>query len=137
MQVMSELSRLTNHPSSGHTWALMGEVLKPHVGLCRTAPAFLFLDQQLRNDHEIVGEYGGTDQEFEVLPSLGQATLHATAAEENRDAPLDTGTETLSFPELRTSFLSFTLGSFPASTLRDTHDRNAMEPAVGIEPTTY
>ncbi len=71
MQVDFDPSRLTNHQIFGHTLALMRQVWKSHVGLCRTAPPFLFFDQQLRDNHKIVCEYGGANQEFEVLPSLG------------------------------------------------------------------
>jgi hypothetical protein len=37
-------------------------------------------DQQLGDLHEIVGKHRGTNQQFESLGALGEATLHAAAA---------------------------------------------------------
>ena len=45
---------------------------------------FLFLDQQLGNDHQVVGQHGSANQQLEPLVPLRQATFHATTTEENR-----------------------------------------------------
>ena len=71
VKVNCESSQLTNPQVFGDTSALMNQVLKPPRGLCRRSPPFLFLDQPLGNDHEIVGQHGSAYQEFEMLSALG------------------------------------------------------------------
>ena len=53
------------------------------------------LRQQCGDDQEIVREHGRSDQQFEALVTLGKAALHAAAAEQDRDAPLDAGAKAL------------------------------------------
>ena len=43
---------------------------------------FLFLDQQLGNDHQVVGQHGRAHQQLEPLAPLRQATFHAPTTEE-------------------------------------------------------
>ena len=45
--------------------------------------------RELADDHEIVGEHGGGDEQGEALGTFGAATLHAAAAHQHRDASLD------------------------------------------------
>src|SRR5579864_9048619 len=65
--------------------------------------------QELSDDHEIVGEHGGGDEQVEAVGTFGAATLHAAAAHQHRDASLDAGTEALALLECRRSFVSLTL----------------------------
>ena len=125
VKVNSESSRLRNPQVLGDTLAFLNQVLKPHGGLCRRSPPFLFLDQPLGNDHEIVGQHGSAYQEFEMLSALGQAPLHTATAEENRDAALDTRTKTLSLFKGRTFFLGFPFGRLFSSALGDAGDADS------------
>jgi hypothetical protein len=43
-------------------------------------------DQQLGDLHEIVSENRGAHKQFDLLSTLGQATFHAAAAHQYRDA---------------------------------------------------
>jgi len=90
--------------------------------LCSSsATSFLLFLKQSCDDHEVVGKHGGSHQKFESLATLGEATLHATTAEENGDTALDAGTEALTVLE-DWAFLEGCLGRrfFPA-TLGNTH----------------
>jgi len=53
----------------------------------------------MTDDDEIVGEHRGADKQREALGAFGAATLHAAAAHQHRDAPLDTGTKALALFE--------------------------------------
>jgi hypothetical protein len=83
---------------------------------------FLFLDQQLGNDHQVVGQHGSTNQQLEPLAPLRQATLHATTPEENRYSTFDACTETLAFLEYGTVLVCFPLRSFLTTALGNTDD---------------
>jgi hypothetical protein len=50
---------------------------------------------------QVVGEDGSTDQQLKPLPAFGETPFHSTAAEQDRDATLDTGAETLPLFERR------------------------------------
>ena len=93
------------------------------MSLCgSSATSFLLFDQQSCNDHEVIRKHSGSHQQFESLAALGEATLHATTAEENRDSPLDAGTKALTILEAW-AFLVGCLGRrfFPA-TLGNAHE---------------
>jgi hypothetical protein len=98
------------------------------TNLCgSSATSFLLFDQQSCNDHEVIRKHGGSHQQFESLAALGEATLHATTAEENGNSPLNAGTEALPILE-GWAFLVGCLGRrfFPA-TLRNAHE---LDPSV-------
>ena len=59
---------------------------------------------------------------------MRQAALHATTTEQDRDASLNAGTETLSFFEDTTLLVSFPAGSFLSSALRNTYQLNSCSP---------
>ena len=65
---------------------------------------FLFLDQQLGNDHQVVGQHGSANQQLEPLVPLRQATFHATTTEENRYATFDASAKR--WPFLNTGLFS-------------------------------
>lgn len=79
----------------GDTSVLMGDRVILQVALCGLSVALLFLDEQLRDNHEVVCKHGGAYQQFESLASFGQAALHSAAREEDGYAPFDTGPERL------------------------------------------
>ena len=54
--------------------------------------------------HEVVCKHGCTDQDLEAVASLGQTSLHASAAKEHGDAALNACPKALSFFELRALF---------------------------------
>ena len=120
-----DMSPLSNPLMFGHSWASMIQVRKPAGELRRAVPPLLVLDQPLGNDQEIVGQHGGAHQEFKMLPSLSQAPLHPTTAEEHRDAPLDAGPKTLSLPEGRAFFLGCSFGRLLSAPLGDAGQTDA------------
>src|SRR5467141_3937363 len=91
----------------------------------RHAFVALFFRQQVGDSHEVVRQHRGRHQQFEPLTALSAAALHATAAEQHGDAPLDAGSETLPFFEDGTVFVGLALGSFLSAALWDTHDLDA------------
>src|SRR5579864_6867094 len=80
--------------------------------------------RELADDHEIVGEHGGGDEQGEALGTFGAATLHAAAAHQHRDASLDAGTKALALLECRRSFVSLTLRRLVPATLRNACHRD-------------
>src|SRR5580765_1401316 len=66
--------------------------------------------QQSCDLHQVVGEHGGCDPQLKALATFGEATLHATAAEEHRDAPLDARAKALAVLELPALLIGFALG---------------------------
>src|ERR1700680_4354414 len=77
------------------------------------------LGQQRGNDREVVGEHRRANKQREALGAFGAAALHAAAAHQHRDAPLDAGAEALALLERRRSFVVATLRRLAAATLRD------------------
>ncbi len=60
------------------------------ISLCgSSAAAFLLLDQQSGNDHEVIRKDGRANKQFESLAPLREATFHPTAAKQHGDAPLE------------------------------------------------
>src|SRR5215469_8120274 len=76
-------------------------------------------DQQLADLHEIVGEHCSTNEQFEALGALGEATLHAAAAHQHRDAALNASAKTLTVLECTRSFAGFALRRPAAAALRN------------------
>src|SRR5215472_1885012 len=76
-------------------------------------------DQQLADLHEIVGEHGSAHEQFEALGALGEATLHAAAAHQHRDAALDAGAKTLAVLECARSLAGLSLRRPAAAALRN------------------
>ena len=58
---------------------------------------FVLFDPELCDFHKIVGHDGDAEEQLEALFSVGQATLHAPAADEYRDSAFDAGAEALCF----------------------------------------
>jgi hypothetical protein len=75
--------------------------------------------EQLRDAHQVVGQHGRTDQNFKSLASFGQAPLHPSAAEEDRDGALDASAKALPFFEIRTFFIGGAPGGFFSAALRE------------------
>jgi hypothetical protein len=88
-------------------------------------PARGAFDQQLGNLHEIVGEHRGADKQFEVLGALGEATLHAAAAHQYRDATLYASAKALAVFECARSFVGFALRRLAATALRNRYRGDA------------
>ena len=84
-------------------------------------------DQQLADLHEIVGEHGSANEQVEALGALGEATLHAAAAHQHRDAALDASAKTLAVLECARSFAGFALRRPAAAALRN---RGRGDPAI-------
>jgi hypothetical protein len=74
--------------------------------------------QQVADDHEIVGERRSADKQREALGAFAATALRAAATHQHRDAPLDAGTEALTLPERRRSFVSLALRRLAATALR-------------------
>src|SRR5260370_10051916 len=77
--------------------------------------------QQSCDLHQVVGEHGGCDPQLKALATFGETTLHATAAEQHRDAPLDARAKALAVLELAALLIGFALGRFSAAPLWDAH----------------
>jgi hypothetical protein len=92
------------------------------VGVTATAPGVF--GQQFADDHEIVGVHRGADKQREALGAFG-ATLHAAAAHQHGNAPLDAGTEALALLECGRSFVSLALRRLAAATLWNARHRDA------------
>jgi hypothetical protein len=73
--------------------------------------------QHCRDPHEIVGEHGGTDPQFEAVASFGETALHAAASEQHRDASLDAGAKALTILEDLALLVRFTSSRPLAATL--------------------
>src|SRR5215470_15846835 len=86
------------------------------LGFASSPGAF---DHQVANDHEIIGEHGGANKQCEALGAFGAATLHAAAAHQHRNAPLDAGAKALALLECRRSFESLALRRPAAAALRN------------------
>jgi hypothetical protein len=96
------------------------------INLCGSSiPRFLFFKQQCCDDHEVICKHGSSHEQFESLASLGEATLHAAAAEENRDASFDAGTETLTILEGRVLFIGGLARRLFSAALRNAHQFDA------------
>ncbi len=89
------------------------------------AMSILFLEQQSRYHHEVVRKDGGAHQEFESFATFGEAALHAPAAEQNGDAPLNAGTKTLGVLEGGTFLMGFLRRLSLTSALGNAHKANA------------
>src|SRR5260370_2202814 len=87
----------------------------------RFSPAGRWLDQQRGDDHEVVGEPRGADEQREALGALGAAALHAATAHQHRDASLDAGAKALALLERRRSFVGLALRRFAAAALGNTY----------------
>ena len=83
---------------------------------------FLFLDQQLGNDHQVVGQHGSANQQLEPLAPLRQATFHAPTPEQNRYSTFDARTETLALLEYGTVLVGFPLRSLLTTALGNADD---------------
>src|SRR5262245_46482748 len=88
------------------------------------------LHQQGCDVHQVVGEHGGADQQLEALDACGQTALHAAAAEQHGDAPLDAGPEALPLLEGGGLLMGFALRSSRAAGLRNAYRRDAAGPAL-------
>jgi hypothetical protein len=97
----------------------------------RFAAASGAFGQQFADDHEIVGEHRGADKQREALSAFGAATLHAAAAHQHGNAPLDAGAEALALLECGRSFVSLALRRLAAATLRNARHRDATARADG------
>lgn len=101
---------------------------------CATAAGCWFTEPGC-DAHQIVGEYGSADQHLEALDAFSEAALHAAAAEQHGDAPLDAGPEALSLLEGGCLLVSLTTPrNFPAADLRDAGDLDAVALAQGLVP---
>src|SRR5258707_7752222 len=87
----------------------------------RFSPARRLLDQQRGDDHEVVGEHRGADEQREALGAFGAAALHAAPAHQHRDASLDAGAKALALLERRRSFVGLALRRFAAAALGNTY----------------
>ena len=81
--------------------------------------------QQISNPHEVIGEYGCPNQQLEAISPLCETSFHAATPEQHRDAPFDAGAKVLTLLEVRALLVGFTLRSFFAAALRNTHDFDA------------
>jgi len=75
--------------------------------------------EQLRDAHQVVGQHGRTDENFKPLGSFGQAPLHPSAAEEDRDGAFDARAKALPFFEVRTLLIGGAPGGFLPAALRE------------------
>src|SRR5450755_4596528 len=82
--------------------------------------------QQRCDLHEVVGEHGRRDPQFEALAAFGETALHAATAEQHRDAALDTCAKALAVLELPGLLIGLTLGCFGAAPLWDAHHLDAL-----------
>jgi hypothetical protein len=100
------------------------------MNLCRWSAATSGLPtQELGDHHEIVGQHGGTDEQFEMRGTLDQGALHAAPTKQYRDAAFDAGAEALPLLERPAFFKRFPFGASLASRLRDAGEGDAGCPA--------
>src|SRR5258706_4941987 len=85
------------------------------------SPSRRLLDQQRGDDHEVVGEHRGADEQREALGGLGGGALHAATGHRHRDASLDAGAKALALLERRRSFVGLALRRFAAAALGNTY----------------
>ncbi len=95
------------------------------MALCRWSAACRCAPQEFGDDHEIVRQHGGADQQFETLATFDERALHAAASEQHGDATFDTRAEALPLLERGTFLECFPLGVAPATSLRDTREHHA------------
>ncbi|HTC96181.1 MAG TPA: hypothetical protein VK734_00565, partial [Bradyrhizobium sp.] len=88
-------------------------------------------NHQAANDHEIVGEHRRANKQYEALSAFGTAALHAAAAHQHRDAPLDAGAKALALLERRRSFETSALRRLVAAALWNAHRRDSAAHAGG------
>src|SRR5689334_13549390 len=93
--------------------------VKPLLPARRSRP------QHCRDPHEIVGEHGGADPQFEAVASFGEAALHAAASKQHGDASLDAGAKALTILEDRTLLICLPSCRPLAATLRNAHHFDA------------
>jgi hypothetical protein len=86
---------------------------------------FLLLHHQSCDNHEVIREHSGSDQQLESLATLGKAAFHATAAEEYGDSPLDAGPEALTTLEAWTLLVRFLRWTFLPATLGNANKLNS------------
>ena len=87
----------------GHVALGVGGGTRSGVDLCRwSAAACRVAAQELGDDHEIVRQHGGANQQFETLATFDERALHAAPSEQHGDAAFDARAESLPFLERRT-----------------------------------
>jgi hypothetical protein len=92
-----------------------------------SAPPFFLFNKQSCNGHEVICEHSGCHEQFKMLATLGQATLHATSPKQNGDSPFDAGTEALTLLEARAFLVRCLFRCFLAAALRNAHK---LDPSV-------
>lgn len=70
-------------------------------------------------DQEVVGQHGRADEGLESIAPVEETALHAASAEQDGDATLAAGTETLPLLEGPAVLVRFALGGLLASALGD------------------
>lgn len=70
--------------------------------------------------HEIVGQYGSADQQFESLFSTSQTAAHPASSEKYGDGAFDAGPEALGLLESGSLFGGCAFWGFLTATLRNT-----------------
>ena len=73
--------------------------------------------QPLSDDHEVVGEDRNADKHVEPFAPFLRTSPHTAAAQQDRDAPFDSGSEPLSLAEGSTLLMGLALGCFLPSAL--------------------
>src|SRR6266545_8228520 len=97
--------------------------------LCRWSAAMSGLPaQQLGDHHEIVGQHGGTHQQFEMCGTLDQCALHTAATKQHGDPAFDAGAESLPSLERPALFVGFPFRASLASRLWDAGKRDTRGP---------
>jgi len=81
--------------------------------------------QPVGDDHEIVGEHGGADEEFEPFVTFGTHALHPASSEQDRDAAFDAGAEPLPFLKRRALLERFPFGAPLAARLGNAREGHA------------
>src|SRR3984893_18352677 len=73
--------------------------------------------QQSCDLHQVVGEHGGCDPQLKALATFGETTLHATGAEQHRDATLDARAQAVPVLDPPALLIGFALRHFDAAPL--------------------
>ena len=81
----------------GHVVVAAGDRRPSGVDLCCSSAAGRFAAQEFGDDHEIVRQHGGADQQFETLATLDERALHPAPSEQHGDAAFDARAESLPF----------------------------------------
>src|SRR5215469_11951698 len=96
-----------------------GPDLRIQLSVGSFGPTLGAFDRQLADLHEIVGEHGSANERFEALGALGEATLHAAATHQHRDAALYASAKTLAVLECARSLAGLALRRPAAAALRN------------------